>query len=130
MGKDCVFFCRLGASSLLSKAKTRLRLQGTLGNRRNKCRLLPGHPELGCVPVPSPALTHQAVYHSVHEKIFTLPGDCLIYPAHDYHGEGFLEEVWDLHNLLFEREHQTAVACRLQFPGTPLAKKIKCLGVY
>jgi hypothetical protein len=45
------------------------------------------------------------LYHSVHEKIFTLPGNCLIYPAHDYHGEGFLEEVWDLHNLAFEREH-------------------------
>ncbi|KAG8515363.1 Persulfide dioxygenase ETHE1, mitochondrial, partial [Galemys pyrenaicus] len=28
----------------------------------------------------------KTLYHSVHEKIFTLPGDCLIYPAHDYHG--------------------------------------------
>nr|KAF6272567.1 ETHE1 persulfide dioxygenase [Pipistrellus kuhlii] len=27
----------------------------------------------------------KTLYHSVHEKIFTLPGDCLIYPAHDYH---------------------------------------------
>ncbi|KAK1330122.1 hypothetical protein QTO34_010308 [Cnephaeus nilssonii] len=35
----------------------------------------------------------KTLYRSVHEKIFTLPGDCLIYPAHDYHGEGFLEEV-------------------------------------
>nr|XP_034379591.1 persulfide dioxygenase ETHE1, mitochondrial isoform X4 [Arvicanthis niloticus]XP_034379592.1 persulfide dioxygenase ETHE1, mitochondrial isoform X4 [Arvicanthis niloticus] len=28
----------------------------------------------------------KTLYHSVHEKIFTLPGNCLIYPAHDYHG--------------------------------------------
>ncbi|ELW71064.1 Protein ETHE1, mitochondrial [Tupaia chinensis] len=28
----------------------------------------------------------KTLYHSVHEKIFTLPSDCLIYPAHDYHG--------------------------------------------
>ncbi|XP_067318387.1 persulfide dioxygenase ETHE1, mitochondrial-like [Anolis sagrei] len=27
------------------------------------------------------------LYRSVHEKIFTLPGDCLIYPAHDYTGQ-------------------------------------------
>ncbi|XP_047647075.1 persulfide dioxygenase ETHE1, mitochondrial isoform X2 [Phacochoerus africanus] len=26
----------------------------------------------------------KTLYHSVHERIFTLPGDCLIYPAHDY----------------------------------------------
>ncbi|TFJ96515.1 retinitis pigmentosa 1-like 1 protein [Platysternon megacephalum] len=29
----------------------------------------------------------ETLYRSVHEKIFTLPGDCLIYPAHDYTGE-------------------------------------------
>uniref|UniRef100_A0A8C8SNU3 Persulfide dioxygenase ETHE1, mitochondrial n=1 Tax=Pelusios castaneus TaxID=367368 RepID=A0A8C8SNU3_9SAUR len=29
----------------------------------------------------------ETLYHSVHEKIFTLPGDCLIYPAHDYMGQ-------------------------------------------
>ncbi|XP_030882545.1 persulfide dioxygenase ETHE1, mitochondrial [Leptonychotes weddellii] len=34
-------------------------------------------------PFPGCAKT---LYHSVHEKIFTLPGDCLIYPAHDYRG--------------------------------------------
>ncbi|XP_038623149.1 persulfide dioxygenase ETHE1, mitochondrial [Tachyglossus aculeatus] len=28
----------------------------------------------------------KTLYHSVHEKIFTLPGDCLVYPAHDYKG--------------------------------------------
>ncbi|XP_069858147.1 persulfide dioxygenase ETHE1, mitochondrial-like [Dipodomys merriami] len=28
----------------------------------------------------------KTLYHSVHEKIFTLPGNCLIYPAHDYRG--------------------------------------------
>nr|XP_048683780.1 DNA repair protein XRCC1-like isoform X7 [Caretta caretta] len=28
----------------------------------------------------------ETLYRSVHEKIFTLPGDCLIYPAHDYTG--------------------------------------------
>ncbi|XP_017823120.3 persulfide dioxygenase ETHE1, mitochondrial isoform X3 [Callithrix jacchus] len=28
----------------------------------------------------------KTLYHSVHEKIFTLPGNCLVYPAHDYHG--------------------------------------------
>ncbi|XP_042295454.1 persulfide dioxygenase ETHE1, mitochondrial [Sceloporus undulatus] len=27
------------------------------------------------------------LYQSVHEKIFTLPGDCLVYPAHDYTGQ-------------------------------------------
>jgi glyoxylase-like metal-dependent hydrolase (beta-lactamase superfamily II) len=26
------------------------------------------------------------LYRSVHERIFTLPDECLIYPAHDYHG--------------------------------------------
>ncbi|KAM7421343.1 hypothetical protein PAMA_015476 [Pampus argenteus] len=26
------------------------------------------------------------LYHSVHQKIFTLPDQCLIYPAHDYLG--------------------------------------------
>ncbi len=25
------------------------------------------------------------LYRSVHEKLFTLPDDCLVYPAHDYH---------------------------------------------
>uniref|UniRef100_A0A8C5KMH6 Persulfide dioxygenase ETHE1, mitochondrial n=2 Tax=Jaculus jaculus TaxID=51337 RepID=A0A8C5KMH6_JACJA len=28
----------------------------------------------------------KTLYHSVHEKIFTLPGNCLVYPAHDYRG--------------------------------------------
>ncbi|NMG73447.1 MBL fold metallo-hydrolase [Aromatoleum diolicum] len=27
-----------------------------------------------------------AMYRSVHERIFTLPTTCLLYPAHDYHG--------------------------------------------
>ena len=26
------------------------------------------------------------MYHSVHSQIFTLPPECLLYPAHDYHG--------------------------------------------
>jgi sulfur dioxygenase len=26
------------------------------------------------------------LFHSIRERIFTLPDDCLIYPAHDYHG--------------------------------------------
>jgi glyoxylase-like metal-dependent hydrolase (beta-lactamase superfamily II)/rhodanese-related sulfurtransferase len=26
------------------------------------------------------------LYHSVHEKIFTLPDECLVYPGHDYQG--------------------------------------------
>lgn len=26
-----------------------------------------------------------ALYRSVHEKLFTLPGETLVYPAHDYH---------------------------------------------
>ena len=25
-----------------------------------------------------------ALYRSVHDKLFTLPGDCLVFPAHDY----------------------------------------------
>ncbi|XP_028836316.1 persulfide dioxygenase ETHE1, mitochondrial [Denticeps clupeoides] len=29
----------------------------------------------------------QRLYDSVHQKIFTLPGHCLIYPAHDYKGQ-------------------------------------------
>nr|XP_028598234.1 persulfide dioxygenase ETHE1, mitochondrial isoform X1 [Podarcis muralis] len=29
----------------------------------------------------------ETLYQSVHEKIFTLPGHCLIYPAHDYTGK-------------------------------------------
>ncbi|XP_043540829.1 persulfide dioxygenase ETHE1, mitochondrial-like, partial [Chiloscyllium plagiosum] len=28
----------------------------------------------------------ESLYHSVHQKIFTLPPDCLLYPAHDYTG--------------------------------------------
>ncbi|HLY47329.1 MAG TPA: MBL fold metallo-hydrolase [Stellaceae bacterium] len=27
-----------------------------------------------------------AMYRSIHEQIFTLPDDCLLYPAHDYRG--------------------------------------------
>lgn len=27
-----------------------------------------------------------ALYHSVHHQIFSLPGSCVLYPAHDYHG--------------------------------------------
>ena len=27
-----------------------------------------------------------ALYRSVHEQIFSLPDDCLLYPAHDYRG--------------------------------------------
>lgn len=27
-----------------------------------------------------------AMYHSVHDKIFALPDDCLLYPGHDYRG--------------------------------------------
>jgi sulfur dioxygenase len=27
-----------------------------------------------------------ALYRSIHEQIFTLPGECLLYPAHDYRG--------------------------------------------
>ena len=26
------------------------------------------------------------LYRSVHDKLFTLPDDCLVFPAHDYHG--------------------------------------------
>ncbi|XP_048357255.1 persulfide dioxygenase ETHE1, mitochondrial isoform X2 [Sphaerodactylus townsendi] len=29
----------------------------------------------------------ESLYRSVHEKIFSLPGDCLVYPAHDYTGQ-------------------------------------------
>nr|XP_020668452.1 persulfide dioxygenase ETHE1, mitochondrial isoform X1 [Pogona vitticeps] len=29
----------------------------------------------------------ETLYQSVHEKIFTLPGHCLVYPAHDYTGQ-------------------------------------------
>jgi sulfur dioxygenase len=28
----------------------------------------------------------QAMYRSIHQQIFTLPDDCLLYPAHDYRG--------------------------------------------
>ena len=28
----------------------------------------------------------RALYASVHEKLFTLPSETLVYPAHDYHG--------------------------------------------
>jgi sulfur dioxygenase len=26
------------------------------------------------------------LYHSVHDKLYRLPGTCLVYPAHDYKG--------------------------------------------
>ncbi|KAM6389973.1 LOW QUALITY PROTEIN: persulfide dioxygenase ETHE1, mitochondrial [Rhynochetos jubatus] len=29
----------------------------------------------------------RTLYRSVHEKIFTLPDECLVYPAHDYNGQ-------------------------------------------
>lgn len=29
----------------------------------------------------------ETLYHSIHSKIFTLPDDCLLYPAHDYTGQ-------------------------------------------
>ncbi|XP_068780339.1 persulfide dioxygenase ETHE1, mitochondrial [Struthio camelus] len=29
----------------------------------------------------------RTLYRSVHEKIFTLPGSCLVYPGHDYTGQ-------------------------------------------
>uniref|UniRef100_A0A8C0H900 ETHE1 persulfide dioxygenase n=1 Tax=Chelonoidis abingdonii TaxID=106734 RepID=A0A8C0H900_CHEAB len=35
----------------------------------------------------TPSGSPETLYCSVHEKIFTLPGDCLIYPAHDYTGQ-------------------------------------------
>jgi len=28
----------------------------------------------------------EALYHSVHQKLFTLPDECLVYPGHDYQG--------------------------------------------
>lgn len=28
----------------------------------------------------------QTLYHSIHEKLFSLPEDTLVYPGHDYHG--------------------------------------------
>lgn len=28
----------------------------------------------------------EELYHSIHNKFFTLPSDTLVYPAHDYHG--------------------------------------------
>ncbi len=28
----------------------------------------------------------QAMYRSIHQRIFSLPDDCLVYPAHDYRG--------------------------------------------
>src|SRR6185295_10768026 len=28
----------------------------------------------------------RALYHSVHERILSLPAGCLVYPAHDYRG--------------------------------------------
>jgi glyoxylase-like metal-dependent hydrolase (beta-lactamase superfamily II) len=27
----------------------------------------------------------ETLYHSIHDKIFTLPDDALVYPGHDYH---------------------------------------------
>nr|XP_032653253.1 persulfide dioxygenase ETHE1, mitochondrial-like [Chelonoidis abingdonii] len=48
---------------------------------------------LAAAPLPqdpllsTPSGSPETLYCSVHEKIFTLPGDCLIYPAHDYTGQ-------------------------------------------
>ena len=79
----------------------------TFGTRRLAVRATPGHTN-GCVTYVlddrSMAFTGDcllirgsgrtdfqqgdpgAMYRSVHERIFSLPEDCLLYPAHDYRG--------------------------------------------
>ncbi|XP_062319490.1 persulfide dioxygenase ETHE1, mitochondrial-like [Osmerus eperlanus] len=36
----------------------------------------------------------KTLYESIHQKIFTLPEQCLIYPAHDYKGQT-VSSVWE-----------------------------------
>ena len=31
----------------------------------------------------------ETLYNSVHKKLFTLPDECIIYPAHDYQGRPY-----------------------------------------
>lgn len=47
-----------------------------------------GHFLHGNQPPLAPAGCAATLYRSVHEQIFTLPEDCLLYPAHDYNGGG------------------------------------------
>lgn len=41
----------------------------------------------GCGRTDFQAGNSSSLYHSVHEKLFTLPPDTLVYPAHDYKGD-------------------------------------------
>lgn len=36
----------------------------------------------------------ESMYHNIHNKIFNLPGQCLVYPAHDYKGLA-CSSVWE-----------------------------------
>ncbi|MEQ2273236.1 Ethylmalonic encephalopathy 1 [Xenotaenia resolanae] len=80
----------------------------TFGKHRLTVRETPGHTN-GCVTLvlgdESMAFTGDALlirgcgrtdfqqgsarklYHSIHQKVFKLPEDCLLYPAHDYKGQ-------------------------------------------
>ncbi|XP_028985575.1 persulfide dioxygenase ETHE1, mitochondrial-like [Betta splendens] len=80
----------------------------TFGKQHLTVRETPGHTD-GCVTLvlgdQSMAFTGDALlirgcgrtdfqqgsatrlYHSIHQKIFTLPDQCLVYPAHDYLGQ-------------------------------------------
>src|SRR5438270_10966882 len=106
---------RTGSRIMLSKASgaegaDRLLAQDdvvSFGGRRLLVRATPGHTD-GCLTLVlddrSLAFTGDcllirgsgrtdfqqgdpaAMYRSIHEQIFTLPDDCLLYPAHDYRG--------------------------------------------
>ena len=64
------------------------------------------------------------LYNSVHAQIFTLPADCLVYPAHDYAGltcSSVAEEKVLNPRLSKPREEFKAIMANL---GLPKPKKI------
>jgi glyoxylase-like metal-dependent hydrolase (beta-lactamase superfamily II)/rhodanese-related sulfurtransferase len=111
----CLLQRRTGSRIMLSAASGAIGADRTLaqddvvvfGGRRLLVRATPGHTS-GCVTYVlddrSMAFTGDcllirgagrtdfqegdaaAMYRSIHEQIFTLPDDCLLYPAHDYRG--------------------------------------------
>ena len=67
-----------------------------------------------------------ALYRSVHLKLFTLPGSCLVYPGHDYNGMGVssIEEERRFNPRLGGEVGEEDFAGFMQHLGLPHPKKM------